>query len=97
MALGTGLAATSALLIFSYADLLYSPGFYGDKTCMVRMGVRTYPDSHSYFPLSTVCSGVEIVPPWVNPAIVVLLALAAAALVALPFAYVVSRASTRTA
>lgn len=86
LALVTGFAATSAFLIFSHADFLYSPGMYGDKICMARMGVRAYPESHSYFPLSTVCSGVEIVPPWVNPAVVALLSLTTAALVVLPFA-----------
>ncbi|MFB7457342.1 hypothetical protein [Streptomyces sp. NPDC056188] len=97
LALGTGFAATSAFLIFSHADLLYSPGMYGDKTCMARMGVRDYPDSHSYFPLSTVCGGVEIVPVWINPAVVALLALAAVTLAALPFAYVVRHSSARPA
>ncbi|MFJ3308955.1 hypothetical protein ACIPSA_39100 [Streptomyces sp. NPDC086549] len=61
------------------------------------MGVRTYPQSHTYFPLSTVCSGVEIVPPWVNPTVTALLALTTATLVALPFAYLVRRSSATTA
>ncbi|WP_190024573.1 hypothetical protein [Streptomyces hiroshimensis] len=84
-------ALSSAFLIFSYAEGTYSPGLWGDKTCMFTMGDRDHPDSSSLFPLSTVCNGVEIVPAWVNPTLVALTALAAATLVAVPFAYVVRR------
>ena len=93
LALVAGLATTTAFLVFSHADLMYSPGMYGDKTCFARMGVSAHPESHSYFPLSTVCSGVEIVPTWVNPTLVALLTLAAVTLAALPFAYAVRRSS----
>ncbi|MFE5867311.1 hypothetical protein ACFQ6V_01525 [Streptomyces roseifaciens] len=84
-------ALSSAFLVFSYAEGTYSPGLWGDKTCMFTMGVRAHPESSSRFPLSTVCSGMEIVPAWVNPTLVGLTALAAATLVAVPFAYVVRR------
>jgi hypothetical protein len=97
LALGTGPAASSAFLIFSYADLLYSPGLDPDDTCLIRMGFGDYPDSHSLFPLSTVCSGVELVPAWVNPVVMTLLALAAVSLAALPFAYVVRSSSATPA
>ncbi|MCB5907875.1 hypothetical protein [Streptomyces pinistramenti] len=89
-ALVCGLAVAGAFLVFAYAEGAYSPGFYGDKTCMWRMGVRAHPSSYSYFPLSTVCSGgVEIVPGWVNPVLAGLGVLAVVACVALPVAAVV--------
>ncbi|MGW5942029.1 hypothetical protein ACWIG3_22815 [Streptomyces celluloflavus] len=84
-------ALSAAVLVFGYADAWYSPGLYGDKTCLARMGVRAHPRSSGHFPLSTVCSGVEIVPAWVNPALAALGALAVLTLVAVPVAYAVRR------
>jgi hypothetical protein len=84
-------ALSATVLVFGYAEALYSPGLYGDKTCLARMGVRAHPQSSGHFPLSTVCSGVEIVPAWVNPALTAMAVLAVLTLVAVPVAYVVRR------
>lgn len=63
---------TGACLVYLYAYLVYSPGLYPDKTCMSHAGSRISPEHHDPLPLSTICGGVEIVPGWVNPTLVVL-------------------------
>ncbi|MFF2807058.1 hypothetical protein ACFVT2_07690 [Streptomyces sp. NPDC058000] len=78
-------------MTFGYADGAYSPGLFPDKTCLARMGSRTFPESSSHFPFSTICDGVEIVPAWINPTLIVLSTVAAVALLAFPLAYVIRR------
>ncbi|MDT0434370.1 MULTISPECIES: hypothetical protein [Streptomyces] len=92
LALVSGCAAAVALLAYSHADLMYSPGLFPEGTCLLRAGYKVGPQAHSAFPLSTVCEGVEIVPTWVNPTVTALLALAAVTLLAVPFAHRVQRA-----
>ncbi|MFF4601974.1 hypothetical protein ACFY12_04335 [Streptomyces sp. NPDC001339] len=82
---------SAVFLVYSYATGVYSPGLFPDKTCYFRMGARTFPESFSEFPISTICSGVEIVPSWVNPTLFALIAVSAATLGATPFAYLVRR------
>ena len=52
--------------------LSYMPFLFPEDACWFNAGSKVSPDSSSALPVSLVCNGEEIVPGWVNPALLVL-------------------------
>ncbi|MFD0150874.1 hypothetical protein ACWGQ4_30275 [Streptomyces sp. NPDC055721] len=61
--------------------LSYMPFLFPDDACWFGVGIKDYPDSSSALPVSLVCHGIEVVPWWVNPGLLVLAATAVTATV----------------
>ncbi len=62
--------------------LSYMPFLQPEDACWFKAGHMAVPDSSSALPVSLVCAGEEIVPPWVNPGLAVLAVTAVGATVA---------------
>jgi hypothetical protein len=86
LALGSVLSLSAALMVFAYAEATYATSFFPEDVCSLGAGIRELPEKQTRFPLSTVCGGVELVPAWVNPVILGLIALGVATLAAVPLA-----------
>ncbi|MFD0368560.1 hypothetical protein [Streptomyces sp. NPDC127114] len=52
--------------------LSYLPFLFPEDACWFNAGSKVSPDSSSALPVSLVCNGEEIVPDWVNPALLLL-------------------------
>ncbi|MFH9721862.1 hypothetical protein ACH4M4_02695 [Streptomyces sp. NPDC017254] len=52
--------------------LSYMPFLDPRDACWFNAGMLAYPDSSSALPVSLVCHGIEVVPWWVNPGLLVL-------------------------
>ncbi|GEB61103.1 hypothetical protein [Streptomyces gardneri] len=52
--------------------LSYLPFLQPEDACWFNAGAMVVPDSSSALPVSLVCHGEEVVPPWVNPGLLVL-------------------------
>ncbi|MEU2243977.1 hypothetical protein ABZ572_31785 [Streptomyces sp. NPDC018338] len=61
--------------------LSYLPFLFPEDSCWFNAGMMAVPDSSGALPVSLVCGGVEIVPWWVNPGLLVLAVTAVAATV----------------
>ncbi|MEU7068768.1 hypothetical protein AB0B30_01980 [Streptomyces narbonensis] len=61
--------------------LSYLPFLFPEDACYVNAAYMDVPDSSSALPVSLVCAGEEIVPWWLNPALLVLAATAVGATV----------------
>ncbi|WP_306328982.1 hypothetical protein [Streptomyces venezuelae] len=62
--------------------LSYMPFLFPEDACWFGVGIKAYPDSSSALPVSLVCRGIEVVPWWVNPGLLVLAVTAVTATVA---------------
>ncbi|WP_157870043.1 MULTISPECIES: hypothetical protein [unclassified Streptomyces] len=52
--------------------LSYMPFLFPEDACWFKAGMKTYPDHSSALPVSLVCRGMEIVPWWINPGLLLL-------------------------
>ncbi|MEU2075680.1 hypothetical protein [Streptomyces sp. NPDC013489] len=52
--------------------LSYMPFLQPEDACWFGVGIMDSPDSSSALPVSLVCHGIEVVPWWVNPGLLVL-------------------------
>ncbi|MFI8965043.1 hypothetical protein ACIGO8_23355 [Streptomyces sp. NPDC053493] len=52
--------------------LSYLPFLFPEDACWFNAGTKVTPDSSSGLPVSLVCEGMEVVPGWINPTLVVL-------------------------
>ncbi|MFE5712514.1 hypothetical protein ACFQ7J_17110 [Streptomyces sp. NPDC056501] len=52
--------------------LSYLPFLFPEDACWFGVGIMAYPDFSSSLPVSLVCRGIEVVPWWVNPGLLVL-------------------------
>ncbi|WP_328947342.1 hypothetical protein OG259_28970 [Streptomyces sp. NBC_00250] len=66
-----GLAYLAGGAVHVYG-LSYLPFLFPDDACYFGVGIKDYPDSSSALPVSLVCHGIEVVPWWVNPGLLVL-------------------------
>ncbi|APE21299.1 MULTISPECIES: hypothetical protein [Streptomyces] len=78
---GAGLAYLAGGALHLYG-LSYMPFLFPEDACWFGVGIKAYPDSSSALPVSLVCRGIEVVPWWVNPGLLVLAVTAVAATVA---------------
>ncbi|MFJ3902263.1 hypothetical protein [Streptomyces sp. NPDC090025] len=69
-ALVAGLAAVGGAAVHAYG-LSYLPFLFPEDACYFNAGTKRMPDSSDALPVSLVCAGEEIVPWWVNPALLV--------------------------
>ncbi|MFJ5142608.1 hypothetical protein [Streptomyces sp. NPDC088707] len=76
-----GLAYLAGGAVHVYG-LSYLPFLFPEDACWFGVGIKAYPDSSSALPVSLVCHGIEVVPWWVNPGLLVLAVIAVAATVA---------------
>ncbi|MFE1547321.1 hypothetical protein [Streptomyces sp. NPDC058718] len=75
-----GLACLAGGVLHLYG-LSYLPFLFPEDACWFGVGIKAYPDSSSSLPVSLVCHGIEVVPWWVNPGLLVLAVTAVAATV----------------
>ncbi|MFF4171806.1 hypothetical protein [Streptomyces sp. NPDC001744] len=59
--------------------LSYVPFLFPEDACWFKAGMKVRPDRSGALPVSLVCRGMEIVPWWVNPGLLVLAVTAVAA------------------
>ncbi|MER6097289.1 hypothetical protein ABT154_15815 [Streptomyces sp. NPDC001728] len=52
--------------------LSYMPFLFPEDACWFGVGIKASPDSSSALPVSLVCHGIEVVPWWVNPGLLIL-------------------------
>ncbi|MEU7702588.1 hypothetical protein ACF064_15665 [Streptomyces sp. NPDC015492] len=76
-----GLAYLAGGAVHLYG-LSYMPFLQPEDACWFGVGIMDSPDSSSALPVSLVCHGIEVVPWWVNPGLLVLAVTAVAATVA---------------
>ncbi|MEU7030603.1 hypothetical protein AB0A60_28435 [Streptomyces sp. NPDC046275] len=70
-ALTAGLALLAGGAVHAYG-LTYLPTLFPEDACWFNAGAKVTPDSSGALPVSLVCNGEEIVPGWLNPALLVL-------------------------
>ncbi|WP_406057908.1 hypothetical protein OG462_14815 [Streptomyces sp. NBC_01077] len=75
-----GLAYLAGGVLHLYG-LTYMPFLFPEDACWFKAGMKVYPDSSGALPVSLVCHGMEIVPWWVNPGLLVFAVTAVAATV----------------
>ncbi|MEV6198741.1 hypothetical protein AB0M64_02060 [Streptomyces sp. NPDC051771] len=86
----TAAAKTARVAVLAYGlggalhlyGLSYLPFLQPEDACWFNAGHMAVPDSSGALPVSLVCAGEEIVPPWVNPGLAVLAVTAVGATVA---------------
>ncbi|MEV5971047.1 hypothetical protein [Streptomyces sp. NPDC051921] len=98
-----GLAAWTAVLALAAGGavhlygLSYLPFLFPEDACWFNAGVKASPDSSGALPVSLVCDGVEVVPAWLNPTLLVLAVTAVVATAAAVVLGVRARGARRVA